>query len=182
MWKIALIQLCIHSFRCTKLVDASNPPKYITCEIAVLHTSMMYITSIVLRNVTREIECACEIYYWCLTFASRLLLPRLRNNPHCRRWTNAVSNSQSRAIQQTGDVGPMAVYCWPNVADVRPTLNRHRLSVSCLLWEESTAYHGCSRDKDNNSILLWVCAECHLVLDLTKLPWKMKQRLWTELW
>ena len=36
-------------------------------------------------------------------------------------------------IQQTCDVDPTLVYCWPTVYDVGPTVNQGCANVSCLL-------------------------------------------------
>ena len=45
----------------------------------------------------------------------------------------AAGGRETTRSHQTGYVKPMPIYCWADVGDGGPTLNRHWFNVSCLL-------------------------------------------------
>ena len=49
----------------------------------------------------------------------------------CQHWQRRLCYPRYPGTQQTRDVEPLLVWCWANVTDLGPTLNR--LGIACLL-------------------------------------------------
>ena len=78
---------------------------------------------------------------------SPTILHRIKDSPPSMKWKSAIQSSvcmvcgvhclplvsREMSSQQTRDLHPMLVQCWPTVYDVGPTLKQHWMSVSCLL-------------------------------------------------
>ena len=54
------------------------------------------------------------------------------------RLMGSCNSGFSDNTQQTWDVGPTLIYCWPTVYDVGPTVNQRRTNVSCFLGRQNT--------------------------------------------
>ena len=65
---------------------------------------------------------------WCMK-----VLFKLREMGWGARATVCSSWGRGLIAQQTRDIEPMLVQCWPALYDVGPTLNQHLFNVSCLL-------------------------------------------------
>ena len=72
------------------------------------------------------------------------------------------TTDRRKLTQQTRDIDPMLVYCWPTICDTRPTISHNWVNVSCLLPRSIR------ETKEHVLLICLVLTKCIQILTLSK--------------